>query len=90
LRRDRRMVGLFPSNFVQVLDESYQPAPISRNASPLPTKQQSVSEPEKSKSTFRKPFQAYEDMGYAGSKATSRDTTPEKEKARNKWAPYST
>ena len=26
LRRDKRMVGLFPSNFVQVLDESFQPA----------------------------------------------------------------
>src|SRR3954471_6982835 len=33
LKRDRRMVGLFPSNFVELLDESFQP--WSRNASPM-------------------------------------------------------
>ncbi|KAI9676391.1 MAG: cytokinesis protein 3 [Caeruleum heppii] len=37
LRRDKRMVGLFPSNFVQVLDDSFQPA--SRAASPMPSVQ---------------------------------------------------
>src|SRR5271154_3128638 len=34
LRRDKRMIGLFPSNFVQVLDDSFQPA--SRASSPMP------------------------------------------------------
>ncbi|QIX02439.1 hypothetical protein AMS68_007956 [Peltaster fructicola] len=33
LRRDPRAIGSFPSNFVKVLDESFQPAPNSRNAS---------------------------------------------------------
>jgi Transglutaminase-like superfamily/Variant SH3 domain len=34
LRRDKRMVGLFPSNFVQVLDDDFHPA--SRASSPMP------------------------------------------------------
>ncbi|KAI9807096.1 MAG: hypothetical protein M1825_005813 [Sarcosagium campestre] len=34
LKRDRRVAGLFPSNFVQVLDESFQPN--IRATSPLP------------------------------------------------------
>ncbi|KAI9674609.1 MAG: cytokinesis protein 3 [Trizodia sp. TS-e1964] len=34
LRRDRRMMGMFPSNFVQVLEEDFQPA--SRLHSPMP------------------------------------------------------
>ncbi|KAI9828372.1 MAG: cytokinesis protein 3 [Thelocarpon impressellum] len=34
LRRDKRMVGLFPSNFVELLDEGSQPA--SRGPSPMP------------------------------------------------------
>ena len=71
LKRDRRMVGLFPSNFVEVLDESYQPQ--SKTSSPLPTKDavshasnnfnadrsdggQMLNKPKKK---FRKPFQAY-------------------------------
>ncbi|KAJ9659562.1 hypothetical protein H2201_007311 [Coniosporium apollinis] len=71
LRRDKRMVGLFPSNFVKLLDENFQP---SRNASPLPLQSGgggSISRgstpnsvaakptPQKSTSMFRKPFQAY-------------------------------
>jgi hypothetical protein len=55
LRRDRRMMGLFPSNFVIVLDDGFQP--ISRAASPLPGLHQS--KPQKEKSNMRKPFSGY-------------------------------
>ncbi|KAK3059411.1 hypothetical protein LTS18_010937, partial [Coniosporium uncinatum] len=58
LKRDRRAVGLFPSNFVEILPETFQPAPISRNASPLPLQPPQPS-PAKQKSVFRKPFTAY-------------------------------
>ena len=65
LHRDRRAMGLFPSNFVKVLDDGFRP--ISRSVSPLVSSadgSQRVSgrdtstSPRKSK-TFRKPFQAY-------------------------------
>ncbi|KAI9850969.1 MAG: cytokinesis protein 3 [Thelocarpon superellum] len=36
LKRDRRMMGLFPSNFVRVLEESYRPD-SSRGVSPAPS-----------------------------------------------------
>ena len=63
LRRDKRMIGLFPSNFVQVLDDSFQPA--SRASSPMPDRSPSPNpfNPQPPKDikpkTFRKPFQAY-------------------------------
>lgn len=63
LRRDRRMIGLFPSNFVEVLDESFRPT--SRASSPMPDRSPSPNPfnpqlPQKSKSkAFRKPYQAY-------------------------------
>lgn len=63
LRRDRRAMGLFPSNFVQVLDASFQP--VSRVSSPMPggaAGSIAKSPPQKSK-TFRKPFQAYARAG---------------------------
>lgn len=75
LRRDKRAMGLFPSNFVQVLDDSFRP--MSRVSSPMPSlnggslsNKSSPGTPQKSK-TFRKPFQAY-------TKATSPNppTTP--------------
>ncbi|MCJ1287877.1 cytokinesis protein 3 [Xylographa opegraphella] len=61
LRRDKRAMGLFPSNFVQVLEESF--VPVSRASSPMPSLRRSdntnpSTSPEKTK-TFRKPFQAY-------------------------------
>ncbi|TKX26853.1 transglutaminase-like protein [Elsinoe australis] len=87
LRRDQRAVGLFPSNFVQVLGEDFQPAPISRNISPMPSA--NGASPQKANSTFRKPFQAYEKLGYKGSENSSREATPEKEKPKSKWKPYS-
>jgi transglutaminase/protease-like cytokinesis protein 3 len=66
LRRDKRMMGLFPSNFVEVMEESFRPA--SRSPSPMPgmngggsisrAASPSPAAPPKQKTTFRKPFQA--------------------------------
>ncbi|KAF2841213.1 hypothetical protein M501DRAFT_902685, partial [Patellaria atrata CBS 101060] len=85
LKRDRRMIGLFPSNFVKVLDDDYQP--WSRNVSPLAAKPNggSISRgvspnpgtakptPQKTKSTFRKPFQAYYKAGAPNPTAAKRE-----------------
>ncbi|KAM5481368.1 hypothetical protein McanCB56680_004268 [Microsporum canis] len=62
LRRDRRMVGVFPSNFVKVLEDDFVPA--TRSVSPLPPVKDSPSKaplyaPKKEKTIFRKPFQGY-------------------------------
>lgn len=63
LWRDKRMKGLFPSNFVEVLDESFRPA--VRGSSPQVERSPSTSPfnpqpPSKSKSkAARKPFQSY-------------------------------
>lgn len=63
LRRDKRMMGLFPSNFVEVLDDSFRPA--SRASSPMPDRSPSPNPfnpqpPQKTKTkAFRKPFTAY-------------------------------
>lgn len=70
LRRDKRMMGLFPSNFVQVLDESFRPTSRTssaigdRSPSPNPFKNPIAPTQAKNKS-MRKPFQAYAapDMG---------------------------
>ncbi|KAL1877619.1 hypothetical protein VTK73DRAFT_8443 [Phialemonium thermophilum] len=58
LWRDRRMIGLFPSNFVEVLPENFRP--VTRSVSPLPNSNTPSPRdtPQKSK-TFRKPFEAY-------------------------------
>ncbi|KAG6034504.1 hypothetical protein E4U40_003789 [Claviceps sp. LM458 group G5] len=58
LYRDRRTVGSFPSNFVEVLPEEFRP--MTRSVSPLPSSKTSSPNniPAKSK-TFRKPFEAY-------------------------------
>ena len=65
LRRDKRAVGLFPSNFVQVLEENF--TPVNRASHALPSSPSGSlstpkSSPQKSK-TFRKPFQAYASAG---------------------------
>ncbi|KAI9690662.1 MAG: cytokinesis protein 3 [Bogoriella megaspora] len=97
LKRDRRMVGLFPSNFVEVL-EDYQPTPISRSVSPLPISSGTVSRggsdasqkpapAQKSRSVFRKPFQAYNEVGPKGTVAQLK--TPEKKGSLSKHRPYS-
>ncbi|KAL3478406.1 putative SH3 domain protein [Aspergillus californicus] len=64
LRRDRRMVGLFPSNFVQLLEENF--VPVTRSTSPLIPAAVSpitnpTSAPKKQKTVFRKPFQAHKE-----------------------------
>ncbi|KAL2888672.1 variant sh3 domain-containing protein [Ceratocystis lukuohia] len=59
LYRDRRTVGSFPSNFVEVLPESFRP--MTRSVSPLPANNTPVpgaTGTSKNKS-FRKPFEAY-------------------------------
>ncbi|KZL83685.1 variant sh3 domain-containing protein, partial [Colletotrichum incanum] len=56
LWRDRRTIGVFPSNFVEVLPSDFRPT--TRSASPLPADTPSPSTPQKSR-TFRKPFEAY-------------------------------
>ncbi|TDZ26627.1 cytokinesis protein 3 [Colletotrichum orbiculare MAFF 240422] len=56
LYRDRRTVGVFPSNFVEVLPSDFRPT--TRSASPLPADAPGSSTPQKSR-TFRKPFEAY-------------------------------
>lgn len=63
LRRDKRAMGLFPSNFVKVLDESFQP--VSRVSTSIPASSPSGSlskTPQKSKAA-RKPFQSYAETG---------------------------
>ncbi|KZZ90971.1 SH3 domain-containing protein [Ascosphaera apis ARSEF 7405] len=58
LRRDQRMVGLFPSNFVRVLSENFAPEKTRR----VSTNEQPVSQlPQKQKTLFRKPFQGYKE-----------------------------
>ncbi|KAF2754924.1 hypothetical protein EJ05DRAFT_533119 [Pseudovirgaria hyperparasitica] len=74
LKRDKRMVGLFPSNFVQVL-ENYDP--VNRSPSPLPPMQSPAGSltkpsPQKSKSVFRKPFQAYHAASQPNPEAAAR------------------
>ncbi|OAT04887.1 hypothetical protein BDBG_01371 [Blastomyces gilchristii SLH14081] len=71
LRRDKRMVGVFPSNFVKVLGDDFVPG--SRSVSPMPggpagltmdlrriSASNSAASPRKQK-TFRKPFQGYKE-----------------------------
>ncbi|KAH6840852.1 hypothetical protein B0I37DRAFT_347348 [Chaetomium sp. MPI-CAGE-AT-0009] len=59
LFRDKRAVGVFPSNFVEVLPDTFRPT--TRSVSPLPSSNTSSPRggtPQKSR-TFRKPFEAY-------------------------------
>ncbi|KAI1391011.1 uncharacterized protein F4822DRAFT_169666 [Hypoxylon trugodes] len=59
LRRNKT-VGVFPSNFVEVLPEDFRP--VTRSASPLTSSHSPspTNTPQKSKSrNFRKPFEAY-------------------------------
>ncbi|WPG98413.1 hypothetical protein R9X50_00120300 [Acrodontium crateriforme] len=86
LRRDPRAIGLFPSNFVKVLDESFQPTAIHRASSQRPTDQQLSMN--RNGGTFRKPFQAY-DVDPRTGKVTPREATPETEKKKSKFRPYS-
>ncbi|KAL2259320.1 hypothetical protein VTK26DRAFT_7047 [Humicola hyalothermophila] len=58
LFRDRRAIGLFPSNFVEILPDNFRPT--TRSISPLPNSNTPSPKgtPHKSR-TFRKPFEAY-------------------------------
>ncbi|KAL8667772.1 MAG: hypothetical protein Q9168_007177 [Polycauliona sp. 1 TL-2023] len=92
LRRDKRSIGLFPSNFVKVLDQTFQP--VSRSVSPMPSSAARNSTPPKaSKSVFRKPFTAY--SATTGSADISRNSstvtptaTPQKTKSRRPYQSY--
>ncbi|KAI5300310.1 acetyl-coenzyme-A carboxylase, partial [Ascosphaera pollenicola] len=59
LRRDQRMVGLFPSNFVRVLSEDFAPEKTRKLST---NGQQPASKPPQKQTTiFRKPFQGYKE-----------------------------
>ncbi|KAL8711432.1 MAG: hypothetical protein Q9220_004090 [cf. Caloplaca sp. 1 TL-2023] len=93
LRRDKRSVGLFPSNFVKILDQSFQP--VSRSVSPMPPQASSATPPKTSKSVFRKPFTAYAATTTSvdvsrNSSTTSAATSPQKTKARRPFQSYGT
>lgn len=64
LRRDPRMMGVFPSNFVAILQEDF--VPVSRSVSPMPGRSDSERknsieslERKKEQAKKRKPFQGY-------------------------------
>lgn len=82
LHRDKRAMGLFPSNFVQLLDDTFRP--ITRQTTPLPSTDSRGSSPnptpQKNK-TFRKPFQAYASTpGKTSSVIASPTPSPQKAK----------
>ncbi|KAL8667781.1 MAG: hypothetical protein Q9202_000245 [Teloschistes flavicans] len=91
LRRDKRSIGLFPSNFVKVLDQTFQP--VSRSVSPMPPQSNTNTPPKASKSVFRKPFQAYSAINGVGdvsrnSSTATTSTTPQKTKSRKPYQSY--
>lgn len=63
LRRDKRAVGLFPSNFVKVLDESFQPVSRASSAMPPASPSGSLSKSQQKTKAARKPFQSYAETG---------------------------
>lgn len=82
LRRDRRMVGLFPSNFVEVLDEDF--VPHSGSVTPQSKDEQARAEngnhvtPRKQRTVFRKPFQAHKEaISPSEAARRARENTPE-------------
>lgn len=82
LRRDRRMMGVFPSNFVVVLEEDF--VPISRSVSPLPSRADSsrknsieALERKKEQAKKRRPFQGYKTALTPGAAATAAKTNTE-------------
>src|ERR1700744_6305163 len=69
LHRDKRMMGLFPSNFVMVLGEDF--VPMRRSISPLPDLQKADStsknssaqlQEKKEKAKSRRPFSGYKNV----------------------------
>ena len=78
LRRDRRMAGLFPSNFVEVLGEDF--VPVNRPTSPMVKAGPSpitnpTAAPKKQKTVFRKPFQAHKEALAPSGDLTRNNTT---------------
>ena len=59
LHRDRRAHGLFPSNFVRVLEDDFKPLTGGGGPTPTTASRGPSPSPQKQKSVFRKPFQAY-------------------------------
>ncbi|KAI4226193.1 MAG: hypothetical protein L6R36_003374 [Xanthoria steineri] len=92
LRRDKRSIGLFPSNFVKVLDQTFQP--VSRSVSPMPSPAATLNTlPKASKSVFRKPFTAYSATTRSGDLSPNSSTvtpaaTPQKSKSRRPYQSY--
>ena len=83
LHRDKRAMGLFPSNFVQLLDDTFRP--VTRQTTPVPSTDPRGSSPnptpQKTK-TFRKPFQAYASTpGRTNSSTSSTTPSPQKTKS---------
>lgn len=90
LRRDKRMMGLFPSNFVEVLGEDF--VPVSRSTTDSLSRNDSADSRtlQKQKTVFRRPFQAHKEAVTPGeanrrarerlsetpSSVTSRENTP--------------
>ena len=71
------MVGLFPSNFVELLSEDYQPWARNGSGGSM-SRQNSAQEqpkpvPQKQKSMFRKPFTAYAAAGAPNPAAAARE-----------------
>lgn len=83
LHRDKRAMGLFPSNFVQLLDDTFHP--VTRQTTPVPSPDVRGSSPNPSPQktkTFRKPFQAYASTpGRTNSGAASPSPSPQKTKS---------
>jgi len=80
LRRDRRMMGVFPSNFVQLLQEDY--VPVSRSVSPMPSRADSDRKNsieslmrKKEQAKKRKPFQGYKTAVGPGAAARAATAT---------------
>lgn len=83
LRRDRRMVGVFPSNFVVVCEEDF--VPVSRSVSPMPSRSDSDRknsienlERKKEQAKKRRPFQGYKTAPGPGS-STKPSSSPLKQ-----------
>lgn len=89
LYRDRRTVGSFPSNFVEVLPDGFRPA--ARSVSPMPDRASSSPKAMTSKSkTFRKPFEAYAKAPhYTSAKQPETFRDPPRPRTREETAPRS-
>ncbi|ETN44722.1 uncharacterized protein HMPREF1541_10392 [Cyphellophora europaea CBS 101466] len=99
LRRDRRMMGLFPSNFVVILEENF--VPISRSVSPLPELQKTDSaaraakekQEKKERARSWKPFQGYKTAQTptgSASASSVQKSAPQRQSSHNPANPPST